>query len=773
MNRSLSDLRRPLHLGFAVAVALSAGVAMTCAEAVAAVPVTASLEGALMSTGGGPAADGQYQVTFAIYPQQSGGNAAWTESATLSAKGGQFSWQLGTKTPLSAAGLDLATAWFGLQIGSDPELPRQPVGSSLYALRAAIAENIACSGCIKVGALDPGVLSAYAKAADLGAYAKASDLSNYAKTADLGTYAKTSDLNNYVKAASLALVAGSGSFNDLKDKPAISDAGKTGAYGDLTGKPVLAKVGTSCGTGLVLIGFKADGGLDCAPSGVAADYIDEISNGLIFNQFVDKTNGIVDVAIPDGNGAGVSTSLDFPDIGTAQAIWVDVDVLNSDVSSLTVELYGPGMATPYILYSKSKSGTTLKTSFNKDTAIAVGDMNKDWIGKNPKGTWSITVKDPLKNQLNSSTDGKFTWGLAIQTLSTKKIQIKGNLIVDGTLQVGGTSGGISGNVVFKDLVSFEDSWCPTQANGEKSLTASGVCAPAIGAGMDWIAAVDYCAGLHAELCSGAQSLVLRNRGYLASGHHPNTQSANGNWIASYSDNDSQWHQESVGHVSDDQGSGNTLAAPCCYNYRTPDRPADQIVKVNASDKGQRVVLIHNTADTTFPYAANICSRLNADLCDKSQLVYIRTAGKISASPFWDRSGEDSDGTKEYGAGFNFPDDVTYHGSKLAFACCATELPDAAKSCPAGYTDTGGVCWNKVNNGGSNWVSASNDCAATGAHVCSVAQSSVLRRKNVITHGGNWAGSYNDCDGQCSGGQGIGNVGNDINYNSSYGYACCL
>ena len=735
--------------------------------AIAAVPTTATLEGALMSTGGGPAADGQYQVTFAIYSQQSGGNAIWTESATLSAKGGQFSWQLGTKTPLSATGLDLATAWLGLQIGSDPELPRQPAGSSLYAQRAAIAENIACSGCIKAGALDPGVLSAYAKAADLGAYAKAADLSGYAKTTDLGTYAKTSDLNNYVKAASLALVAGSGSFNDLKDKPAISDAGKTGAYGDLTGKPVLAKVGTSCGTGLVLIGFKADGGLDCAPSGVAADYIDEISNGLIFNQFVDKTNGIPDVAIPDGNGAGISTSLDFPDIGTAQAIWVDVDVLNSDVSSLTIELYGPGMATPYILYSKSKSGTTLKTSFNKDTAIAVGDMNKDWIGKNPKGTWSITVKDPLKNQLNSSTDGKFSWGLAIQTLSTKKIQIKGNLIVDGNLQVGGTSGGISGPVVFKDHVTFENSWCPNPSATERSLVVGGVCTARVSAHRNWPNAIAFCNAVKADLCSGAQSYILRRHGAL------HNYTAYGNWTNSYADNDGGEWNEAVGNIGDDHGTGTDAQVPCCYNL-TPKRPTDQIVKINPSDVGIRVLYIHNAADKNFGYAATMCTNMNADLCSRSELVILRTVGKISTGFFWSNSADDTDGVSDYGAnaGGAAPDNSNFAVHNGAFACCAGGGDRVGLACPAGSTDQGGICVTKVNNSGTNFINASRDCSVTGGRLCTVSQNKRLRDIGYITGGGTWSSNMEDCDGS-SGSCGNGSVGDNINANSTFTYACCL
>ena len=324
--------------------------------AFAAVPSTSAIEGVLLSSGGGPAADGNYTVAISIYGAETGGSAVWTESGvTIAAKGGQFSYQIGAKTPLSAAALSLANAWVGVQIGTDPELPRKPLGSSPYALRAAIAEGLDCSGCLKAGNLDAGILQPYAKAADLGAYAKtadlsayakASDLGAYAKTADLSNYAKTSDLGDYVKAASLAKVAGTGSYNDLKDLPTLAKVATTGSYADLTNQPKLPVLGAACGTGLVMKGIKADGSYECASAGIAADLINEVSNDLIWNQFVDKTDGTKDVQIKDGFSAGVTDTLNFPDIGVAQKIWIDFSAGNSDVSKLTVELFAPGMSTP-------------------------------------------------------------------------------------------------------------------------------------------------------------------------------------------------------------------------------------------------------------------------------------------------------------------------------------------------------------------------------------------------------------------------------------------
>jgi hypothetical protein len=79
-------------------------------------------------------------------------------------------------------------------------------------------------------------------------------------------------------------------------------------------------------------------------------------------------------------------------------------------------------------------------------------MNKDWLGKNIKGNWSITVKDTAAITVPPGTpafvyDGKFNWSMGIQTLSSKKIQVKGNLIVDGDLTVKGqNSSQVNGNL---------------------------------------------------------------------------------------------------------------------------------------------------------------------------------------------------------------------------------------------------------------------------------------------------------------------------------------
>jgi len=439
-------------------LAAVAAAAVCSAPALAAVPLVTAVEGTLYSAGGGAAADGNYQVTFAVYKDEVGGNPLWFEGpVTVSVKNGQWQHLLGAKTPLSPVALNGAGLWLGMQIASDPELARKPLASSAFAVRAAVADGVECSGCIGQNQIDAKFLAGYAKAADLkpvalsgkfsdleggpdlSAYVKAAALSKVATGGnytdlnglpDLTAYAKATDLQGYAKVASLAAVAGTGSWNDLKDKP------------------VLTKKGDKCqGTGMVMVGIKADGSYECTASAVGPDMIDEISNNLIFNQFVDSQAGTPNVIIPDGSGAGVNDKLTFPDIGLAQAVWINIDLANSDVSKIKIELYGPNMPTPYILYDGSKTGKTLKTAFNKDTAIVQGDINKDWVGKNIAGNWSITVRDPNDN-VTGNDDGKFSWDVTIQTLSSKKVQIKGNLIVNGDITVAGAINNQSYNMVF-------------------------------------------------------------------------------------------------------------------------------------------------------------------------------------------------------------------------------------------------------------------------------------------------------------------------------------
>ncbi len=467
-------------------------VAMICllfgsASAQAAVPPTIGIEGTLTSTGGA-APDGNYQLTFAIYKDESGGNPIWMEGPLpVGVKAGTWSAVLGAKSPLTGSVLTGAALWVGLQVGTDTELPRRPLLATAFAMRAAVAESMDCTGCITAAQVDPKIMSGYAKVSDLakvattGAFtdlnggpdlsglAKLTDLAAYAKSSDLGAFAKLTDLGGYAKLTDLAAYAKSADLAGYVKASSLAKVAASGSYADLSGTPTPTQLGKTCGTGLVMNGINSDGSYACVASAIAPDLIDEVSNGLIWNQFTDSTAGKSNIVIPDGLGPGTTDTLNFPSIGQAQKIWINVQVTNSDMSGVRIELYGPQMATPYVLYNGNKTGTALTTNFNKDLALVSGNMDLDWVGKDIAGQWSITVKDLKSGGGSGGFDGKFSWSVNIQTLSNKKIEIKGDLIVDGGLTVGGASF-LSGMVAPFNLNTCPAGWVAADgANGTPDM----------------------------------------------------------------------------------------------------------------------------------------------------------------------------------------------------------------------------------------------------------------------------------------------------------------
>ncbi|MBM4344497.1 MAG: proprotein convertase P-domain-containing protein [Deltaproteobacteria bacterium] len=387
-------------------VALLAVAAVLVAwPAAAAVPGAVSVDGALLTNTGGAAPDGIYKLTFKLYKDSFGGAALWSEGpVSLPVGQGGFHHALGSVAPIDAKVLaGLPTAWLGVTVESEPELPRKPVLSAPFALRAGVADALECSGCVTDKHLDPALLQGLVKAGELSKVAQSGQY------ADLGG---KPDLSGYVKASTL------------------KDVALTGQYGDLQGLPVLAKVGASCGTGLVMKGLKADGSLDCAQGGFDAqslpkDGLDDISNGLLTNQFTETfASAKTPIAIADGSGAGVSDTLTVPDVGIAQGLSVALELSNSDISKVRVTLFAPGGAT-YVLYDQGKQGTALKGTWPSPDATVTGDLST-WVGKNPAGLWSINVADLQGN--SGGADGKISaWSIAVKTVSNKKVALTGGL----------------------------------------------------------------------------------------------------------------------------------------------------------------------------------------------------------------------------------------------------------------------------------------------------------------------------------------------------------
>ncbi len=430
-------------------------------SASAAVPTSMVVEGFLNSTGGGAAADGVYDVTFAIYNVQSGGSAAWSEGPLkVAVKGGQFTHAMGASKAISAATLDkLTKAWLELKIGADPALPRQALRSVAYAVLANTAKSLACSGCVKGGSIASGTLGAdkvgftFAGAKTKGGPANvALDLQctgcvgvselKIDKDLDLG--------GNALKAK--AVVAAS-----------ISATTFQGDGSKLTG--IKTPAGECKVAGEVVKGINPDGSLKCVkamdPKALPADGIDEISNSLIHNQFQNSDCIAKPVLIKDNNPIGVSAELTFGDYGLSQKLDVLIDLKNSDLTSVTIKLWDPAN-TEYLLWDKTAKGSSLSGVWPSKTKVLKGDLTK-WVGKNPKGKWRVQVID--QKFLNNGNDGAVNkFCVNIQTLSNKKIKIQGDLLVKDKLK-----GVDSDTITLAGGIQVGDDTAPCNASKKGTL----------------------------------------------------------------------------------------------------------------------------------------------------------------------------------------------------------------------------------------------------------------------------------------------------------------
>ena len=408
----------------------------------AAVPSTLLVEGVLTSTGGAPAVDGDYNITFSTWDAATNGAQLWKEGPTkVTILGGRFQVAIGGATPLSAKALPDGGAWLGVAVASDPELPRQALHSAPYAVFAGSAASLTCSGCVGADAIANGSIAA----AKLGF--------NYAGSAVKGGPASDLECTGCVSVAEIA-------FDGDVDLKGASIKAKNGTFaGDVVAKTVTATeligdgskitgiklpVG-ACKAGEALTGINADGTLKCAAVGLVPDGLNEVSNDLLSNQFID-TIGATDkaVAIPDNTGAEAISNLAFPDIGTAQTFAVNIEVANTDLSTMALVLLPPDdKKVGYTICDPcgDKDAKSLKIELPK-TAPKSGDLST-WIGKNPKGAWTLKAKDtaycivqaPGNDKLCDTTnklDGTIVdWSITIQTLSNKKVSMTGDFLVSG------------------------------------------------------------------------------------------------------------------------------------------------------------------------------------------------------------------------------------------------------------------------------------------------------------------------------------------------------
>ena len=105
------------------------------------IPQMLSYQGKLTDTLGQPVPNGNYQLTFRLYTQPTGGSAFWSEPQTILVKSGLFSALLGAVTPITSLP-DAGALYLSLQVAADPELsPRLRIASAAYAYLSERAAN--------------------------------------------------------------------------------------------------------------------------------------------------------------------------------------------------------------------------------------------------------------------------------------------------------------------------------------------------------------------------------------------------------------------------------------------------------------------------------------------------------------------------------------------------------------------------------------------------------------------------------------------------------
>ena len=419
--------------------------------AVAAVPTSTLVEGVLTSSGGTPAADGDYQVTFALYAASSGGSATWTEGPVkVTITGGRFHYAMGATKAITATALaGMTEAWLGIKVGADPELPRQKLEAVPYAINAAWAASAAkleCDGCLDAQSYANGSIAS----AKIGFnYAGSSTKGGPALDLECSGCVKVSELtfDGDVDLAGNSLKAKNGTFSGDVVAKTVTATSFVGDGSKLTGIKIPS--GTCSKAGEVVKGINADGTLNCVaaldPSALPKDGLNEISNDLITNQFIDTISADVkNVPIPDFTGTEGVSNLTFPDIGIAQTIEVTVHVTNTNLNKLSLVLLPPDdKKTGYTLCDPCAADDTVKifkVSY-PPTKQKSGDVT-DWVGKNPKGLWNLKAKDveycvPQKPgnapycDTTKKTDGLIVdWSIKIQTLSNQKVSFASDILAN-------------------------------------------------------------------------------------------------------------------------------------------------------------------------------------------------------------------------------------------------------------------------------------------------------------------------------------------------------
>jgi subtilisin-like proprotein convertase family protein len=448
----------------------------------------------ILRNAAGDVVNGVYALTFKLYDQQADGQMLWSEvHNNVAVENGLYASELGGINPFPNSLFKLnSTVWLGISVEGQQELPRVRVTTVSYAFNARSAmvadqaESLDCTGCITDDMLDFDVIGAddvVQTVKDSGDFVSSN---GGTVNGDLGV---TGTVNAAVfvgdgsgltgisspqgECAAGWFVGGISALGELQCMEGASAISSVDglAGGTITGDVEVGGALTvnglevctmdmNCGETLAQLTCEKDqvakwdgDSWVCSefvtefdPSALPADGLNEVSNDLLSNQFIDTFSSSGPTPIPDNNPTGVVDTITVPDIGTAQSLTVSVNITNSNLSEVKVILYAPNN-NDYVLYNKNGPGQELGATYPDPEEPLSGDL-LEWVDENPKGNWQLEVIDT--DYKDNNFDGQINaWSIQIQTLSSKKVLMDGDLYTTGDQHVTGDLH-LTGNIIGAD-----------------------------------------------------------------------------------------------------------------------------------------------------------------------------------------------------------------------------------------------------------------------------------------------------------------------------------
>jgi len=198
---------------------------ITAATDAITIPRMLSYQGRLTDSLGNPVSDGNYQMTFRLYPDETGGTPFWNETQTVYVRNGLFSAFLGAVTPINAVP-DNGEMWLGLQVESAPELtPRLRIVSSAFSF---LSERSANSDLLQGRDTTAFVRSNQANSITSGMITDGTIVRQDVASGFKAPYSDTADYARLAPASDSARVAANSHFLQGKDTTAFASAFQIG-----------------------------------------------------------------------------------------------------------------------------------------------------------------------------------------------------------------------------------------------------------------------------------------------------------------------------------------------------------------------------------------------------------------------------------------------------------------------------------------------------------------------------------------------------------------